>query len=211
MAERVVKPAGAGHETALVLLSALFILVGAGTAVGLRATHEAVYGVAEHQLDARDDLSAAEQGLYADLRLVDAELAAWPSPQPPEIAELADDMLPPFVRDIGATQRGGHVWALLERAGDYAYLGVSAQPSVAGSLLLIVRPAAAIRETPFANAASPVGGARDDSGAGEAPDIWLYRADGVVPPERLEPAWLIAAGWRQVVTRFDAGVTRHAH
>lgn len=211
MAELVVKPAGAGHETALVLLCALFILVGAGATVGLRATHEVAHGVAEHQLDARDDLSAAEQGLYADLRLVDAELAAWPSPRPPEITELAADMLPPFVHDIGATQRGGHVWTLLERAGAFAYLGVSAQPSVAGSLLLVVHPAAAIREPPSPNASSPAEGAREDAGAGGAPDIWLHRAAGVAPPERLEPAWLIAAGWRQVVTRFDAGVTRHMH
>ena len=47
---------------------------------------------------------------------------------------------------------------------------------------------------------------------GDEPDVWLNRQANLAAPADLTDAALIAAGWRQVVTQFDAGVTRqHRH
>ena len=188
MAEVVVRPAGAGHESLFVSLACCAILAVAGTVVGVRATPSAQASVEAHQLDARDDLTVAEQGLYADLRLVPAELAAWDGPPP--VAELAEALVPPFVPDAALSRRGAHDWVLLERDGEQAYVGLSAEPQVAGSMLLHV---------PHAG---------EDSA--EA-DIWLHRSSGVAPPLSFHPSALAGDGWQQVVSRFDAGVTRHRH
>ena len=69
MNTHVVRPAGAGHETLYVLLLCLLILTVAGSVVAWRHETQAVTSVASHQLDARRDLNAAEQGIYADLRV----------------------------------------------------------------------------------------------------------------------------------------------
>ena len=43
-------------------------------------------------------------------------------------------------------------------------------------------------------------------------DIWLNRSSDVVAPQNLHADALIAAGWRQVASQYDAGVTRqHRH
>ena len=65
---QVVRPAGAGHETLYVLLLCLIILAVAGSVIALHGESQEVAAVPSHQLDARRDLSAAEQGIYADLR-----------------------------------------------------------------------------------------------------------------------------------------------
>lgn len=66
---QVVRPAGAGHETLYVLLLCLLILSVAGSVVLWRGETREVASVDSHQLDARRDLTAGEQGLYADLRV----------------------------------------------------------------------------------------------------------------------------------------------
>lgn len=52
-----------------VLLLCLIILAVAGTVMALHGETQTVVAVPSHQLDARRDLSAAEQGIYADLRV----------------------------------------------------------------------------------------------------------------------------------------------
>jgi hypothetical protein len=60
---QIIRPAGAGHETLYVLLLCLMILMVAGSVVAGRGESRVVGNVETHQLDARRDLSAAEQGL----------------------------------------------------------------------------------------------------------------------------------------------------
>ncbi|MGE1155587.1 DUF6162 family protein [Pseudomonas kitaguniensis] len=178
---QVVRPAGAGHETLYVLLLCLIILAVSGTVVALHAETQTVVAVPRHQLDARRDLSAAEQGIYADLRvtldeihLLQQEQSALPPPE-----QLAEEGFAPFAQDASSVSRGNHRWQLLEPA---AYLGLSQAPGTSGSLLMRVH--------------------------GAEPDIWLNRqANPAAPSDLTDPA-LIAAGWRQVVAQFDAGVTR---
>jgi hypothetical protein len=182
---QVVRPAGAGHETLYVLLLCLIILTVAGTVVALHGETQTVVAVPSHQLDTRRDLSAAEQGIYADLRVtldeihwLQQEHSALPTP-----AQLAEEGFAPFAQDASSVSRGDHRWQLLAPS---AYLGVSQAPATSGSLLMRV--------------------------TGAEPDIWLNRRPDLAPPADLTDQALIAAGWRQVVAQFDAGVTRqHRH
>jgi hypothetical protein len=184
---QVVRPAGAGHETLYVLLLCLMILAVAGSVVAWRGESREVSSVGSHQLDARRDLSASEQGIYADLRvtldeihLLRQEQQALPTP-----ATLADEGFAPFARDASSVSRGGHAWQLLDAK---AYFGQSQTPTVAGSFLMRLT-------------------ADDD-----APDIWLNRGKALTTPTDLTDAALESAGWRQIVAQFDAGVTRqHRH
>ncbi|MBC2693313.1 DUF6162 family protein [Pseudomonas kielensis] len=185
---QLVRPAGAGHETLYVLLLCLAILAVAGSVVLWRGEPEVVSSVQTHQLDARRDLGASEQGIYADLRvtldeihLLREEQQALPTPQ-----ILADEGFAPFAQDASSVSRGGHAWQLL---GSGAYFGQSQAPSVAGSFLM--------RLNALGNA---------------EPDIWLNRGASLQAPADLADAALISAGWQQVVAQFDAGVTRqHRH
>jgi len=182
---QVVRPAGAGHETLNVLLMCLLILAVAGSVVAWRGVSHEPEPVSSHQLDARRDLGASEQGIYADLRvtldeihLLREEQQTLPTPQ-----NLADEGFAPFAQDASSVSRGGHAWQLL---ADRAYFGHSQAPAVAGSFLMRLNDA--------------------------APDIWLNRATDLQAPADLSDAALSAAGWKQIVAQFDAGVTReHRH
>jgi len=185
---QLVRPAGAGHETLYVLLLCLAILAVAGSVVLWRGEPEVVSSVQTHQLDARRDLGASEQGIYADLRvtldeihLLREEQQALPTPQ-----VLADEGFAPFAQDASSVSRGAHAWQLL---GSGAYFGQSQVPSVAGSFLM-----------------------RLNVHGNTEPDIWLNRSASLQAPADLADAALISAGWQQVIAQFDAGVTRqHRH
>jgi len=180
----VVRPAGAGHETLYVLLLCLIILAVAGSVVAWHRESAPVSTVSSHQLDARRDLSASEQGIYADLRVTLDEIhllrhdqQALPMPQ-----ALAEEGFAPFAQDASSVSRGGHAWQLLD---DKAYFGHSQVPTVAGSFLMRL--------------------SADDNGAA---DIWLNRSSTLAAPNELADAALESAGWQQIVAQFDAGVTR---
>lgn len=188
MTTQVVRPAGAGHESLQVLLLSLVILLAAGLVVMLRSETVDQHGVASHQLDARRDLNAAEQGIHTDLsvaldeiRLLQEEEQALPSPE-----LLAEETLPPFTDDASARKRGAHQWQLLQLGDQAVYLGLSGDASVAGSFLLFP--------------------------AHEGFDVWLNRSPSAAAPTDLQAAALTAAGWKQVAVQYDAGVTReHRH
>lgn len=80
---QVVRPAGAGHETLNVLLLCLLILAVAGSVVAWRGVSHEPEPVASNQYDARRDLSAAEQGIYADLRVTLDEIRLLREEQKP--------------------------------------------------------------------------------------------------------------------------------
>lgn len=198
---QLVRPAGAGHETLAVLAGCALVLAVAGTVVTLRAAPQQSHAVAAHQLDARRDLTAAEQGIYADLRIaldeIDAERGTHA--RLPAVAALSELGLPPFAEDASSVQRGAHAWSLVADGRTQAYVGLSADGAVAGSVLMRVQ----------AGHGHAHGAADADSAhAPDAePDIWLHR-NARVAPTALDDAQLTRAGWRQVVARFDAGVTR---
>ncbi|MCF1489328.1 DUF6162 family protein [Pseudomonas sp. AA27] len=185
---QVVRPAGAGHETLYVLLAALLIVVLAASVVAARGEREDEQAIAAHQLDARRDLNAAEQGIHTDLWVAVEEIRALREDNgtAPDAQALAEEGLPPFVNDASSQSRGSHQWSLLANG---AYLGRSQDTQVAGSFLVIL-PAASDAQ----------------------PDVWLRRDSTALPPDALDSDALIAAGWQQIVTHYDAGVTRqHRH
>ncbi|KAA8693293.1 Uncharacterized protein ALO80_00256 [Pseudomonas caricapapayae] len=182
---QIVRPAGAGHETLYVLLLCLLILGIAAGVVSLHRDTQETQSLASHQLDARRDLSAAEQGIYADLRVTLDEIRLLTEEQqtPVTAEQLGEEGFAPFARDASSVSRGDHAWHMIDRS----YLGLSQAPSVAGSFLM-----------------------RVDSG--EQPDIWINRSASVAPLSELDDSALMDAGWKQIVAQFDAGVTRqHPH
>lgn len=184
---QVVRPAGAGHETLYVLLFCLMVAAVAGSVVFWHRESTEIASLPAHQLDARRDLTPAEQGIYADLRvsLDEIRLQQQEQPELPSVDALAEEGFAPFAQDASSITRGGHTW---QRVGQHAYLGLSEVPVTAGSFLLRV------------------------NGADQQPDIWLSRAEKATAPDDLSDSALIAAGWRQVIAQFDAGVTRqHSH
>lgn len=191
----LVRPAGAERETLFVVLLCAVIVLVAGTVVGLRTRAPDVVSVAEWQVDARDGLTAAEQGLNADMKVAANEivsvLAAGSVPTPEELAEEA---LPPFAKDATSKGRGDHAWSLVPADGAFAgWLGTTASNRIAGSLLLRIATAA------------------DGHGHVEegASSVWLNRsADAAV--SGLSNEALIASGWKEIVSRYDASVTRGA-
>ncbi|AEF21787.1 DUF6162 family protein [Pseudomonas fulva] len=188
MTVQVVRPAGAGHETLYVLVLCLVIVLVAGSVVAWHGETDSETAIASHQIDARRDLTAAEQGIYADLRVAADEIRIRRDEEQTLLspAELADEGFPPFVNDASATSRGGHQWQLLP-GDEAAYFGASQALDVAGSLLM-----------------------RLDA-EGEQADVWLNRSTASAPAS-LDEQSLIAAGWQQIASQYDAGVTRqHRH
>lgn len=184
---QVVRPAGAGHETLYVALVALLILVLAATVVSLHGEREDEPTIAAHQLDARRDLNAAEQGIYTDLRVAFDEIQARRAEEPglASVELLAEEGFAPFLADASAVTRGGHQW----RQVGAAYLGQSPRVDTAGSFLLLVPEA-------------------HDGAA----DVWLNRNADAALPADLTASALQAAGWKQIAAHYDAGVTRqHQH
>lgn len=185
---QVVRPAGAGHETLYVLLVSLVILALAATVVSLRGEREDETRIEAHQLDARRDLNAAEQGIYTDLRVAFDEIQALREDEPglASVELLVEEGFAPFVTDASSVTRGGHQW---QQVSGSAYVGISPKPETAGSFVLLI-PAA------------------HDGAA----DVWLSREPQAALPAELTASTLQAAGWKQIAAHYDAGVTRqHQH
>ncbi|MGA0613318.1 DUF6162 family protein [Paracoccus sp. KR1-242] len=174
----VVSPASGKRESLAVLALVASILAGSVTTVFLHRDVEQISALPEWQIDLRGGLNAAEQGITADLSNAAGEIAFLSDTSP---EALADEGLPPFTADVTATARGGHIWEVIERDSIRAWLGRPARSEVARPMLLRLMD--------------------------ETPTVWITeRADA--PPADLDDASLIAGGWRMVVSRYDASVTR---
>ncbi len=198
MTVQAIRPAGAGHETAAVLAVCALIFLLAVTTVILRTTTVSTSEIAASQIDARHGLTAAEQGIYADLLVAADEIAF--ADTVPDVEALAGQMIPPFATDASTARRGNHDWLMKQESAAVAYIGTTQDPETAGSLLLLMtRPAAS-------NTASDVHGH-----ATEPVQVWLYQAGQKQPavPSALDHDSLMRDGWKQIVSQFDAGATRH--
>jgi len=186
----VVRPAGAGHETLWVALAAAVVLALAALVVGWRAGPAAAPALAAHQVDARTGLNPAEQGVHADLLVAADEIAALQAGDPaaPGVERLRDLGQPPFSVGPESRARGGHEWRLRVLSHHLAYIGRSAAPDTAASFVLRV----------------PVAG--DAHAHGGEVEVWVGPSGGW--PDAVDAAALVRQGWRRVVTRHDAGVTR---
>ncbi|MCW5670921.1 MAG: hypothetical protein KIT86_14790 [Hydrogenophaga sp.] len=199
MTTQVVRPAGAGHETLWVALAAACVLLVAAILIGARAQPLAATALSSHQIDARTQLNAAEQGIHADLLVAAEEIAALIEADQalPGVEQLRGMDLPPFAAGAGAAARGGHEWRTQAQGHEVAYVGRSAAPDVAASFLL--------RLPARKGAGEPSPGAHAHDGEAE---VWVRREGANSWPEQLDDASLARQGWREVVVRYDAGVTR---
>ncbi len=193
----VVKPAGAGHETLWVAMAAAAVLAVAALVIGTRVQPVAAAALAPYQIDARTQLNAAEQGVHADLLVAAEEIAAIADAdkQQPTVEQLRQMDLPPFAAGVGATARGAHEWRSATTGHGIAYVGLSAAPDVAASFLL---------RLPATDADS----AHDAHGHDSVAEVWVQREGARAWPDPLDDASLARQGWRQVLVRYDAGVTR---
>lgn len=198
MTTQVVRPAGAGHETLWVLLASACVLLVAALFIGVRSQPQEAQALASHQVDARTQLNAAEQGVHADLLVAAEEIAAVADADKrmPSIEQLRDMDLPPFAAGVASSARGAHEWRTVLQGHEVAYVGRSAAPDVAASFLLRL-PA------PAQAGASPTGHAHD----GE-PGVWVHRDALQTWPGQIDDVSLMRQGWREVVVRYNAGVTR---
>lgn len=191
----LVRASGAERETFFVALLCVAIVLVAGTVIGLRTRTPEVVSIAEWQVDARDGLTAAEQGLNADMKVAADDIASvLDAGSVPTPEELAGQALPPFAKDATSKGRGDHAWSVVPADGAFAgWLGTTASPEIAGSLLLRIA----------------TGGEGAGHAEGDASSVWLNRlADAAV--SGLSNEALIASGWKEIVSRYDASVTRGA-
>ncbi|MGE0097311.1 MAG: DUF6162 family protein [Hydrogenophaga sp.] len=194
---QVVRPAGAGHETLWVMLAAAAVLAVAAIVIGVRAEPSANAALAAHQVDARTQLNAAEQGVHADLLVAAEEITALSEADRalPRVEQLREMDLPPFAAGAVAAARGAHEWRIAAQGRDMGYVGRSAAPEVAASFLLrfSLKPP------------SPAQEAHDHE---DHVEVWVLRDQWQTWPDHLDSASLTRLGWREVVVRYDAGVTR---
>lgn len=192
----IVRPAGAERETLFVLLLCGAILLAAGLVVTLRTGPVETVAIAQWQIDARDELTTAEQGINADLRVAAEDIAfALEGGTVPTPEELSSEALPPFAGDATTQGRGGHEWSLVNADSGFAgWLGRSASPEMAGSMLLRIATG---------------DGHSHDTGGDDRVSVWLDRSASASVPGLSNEA-LIASGWKEIVSRYDASVTRGA-
>lgn len=195
MTVQAVRPAGAGHETGIVLAVCAVIILLASLTVVLRTTVDADSSIGANQIDARRGLTAAEQGIYADLLVAADEIDA--ADTLPAVSDLAEQMIPPFAVDSSTTRRGKHDWQMKQDSSAVAYIGVSHDPQTAGSLLLRL-PLSAQAGHAHEQSHVPV-------------QVWLHKSADIQTqlPHALDHAALVDDGWKQIVSQFDAGATRH--
>lgn len=174
----IVPPASGRRESLAVLALVAAILAGSVTTVVLHRDVERISALPEWQIDLRGGLNAAEQGITADLTNAAGEISFLDDVSP---EGLADEGLPPFTADVTAVARGGHVWQVVEAPGLRAWLGRPAKTDIARPMLLRLQD--------------------------EKPTVWIADQASAAPLD-LDDAALIAAGWRMVVSRYDASVTR---
>ncbi len=195
MTVQAIRPAGAGYETRIVLAVCAAIVVLAALFIMLRTTADTHSTIGSNQVDARRGLTAAEQGIYADLLVAADEIQF--SEAPPAVSDLADQMIAPFATDSATARRGNHVWQLLQDNAAIGYAGITRDAQIAGSLLLRL--------------SWPAETANAENGH-EPVQVWFYSsADGKTAsaPASMDPSALEQGGWKKIVFQYDAGATRH--
>lgn len=193
MTTQAIRPAGAGHETWAVILACAVILLLAMTTIAIRSASLVERAVPADKIDARHGLTAAEQGIYADLLVAADEIGLMPDA--PDIEDLGAALIAPFVDDASGARRGEHRWIRLQDGAVIGYMGMTRHPEIAGSLLLRM----------------PLSVTGGQGQSGFAPQVWLNKSAQFAntPFSALDEAKLLHDGWRQIVSHFDAGVTRH--
>lgn len=204
--EVMVRPAGAGCESRLVLLAAVMTVCACALFIWLQQGDVREETVPEWRVSAFDDLGAAELAVFNALTSAGPEIEAmhgelageWPG-----VTRLEREFVPPFVRDAAWTRSGRLNWtrSVLATGESHiaVYLGTPQDADFSGAFLLVMLHShvkkqgnASVRPThpPF--------------------EVWMHREQAPALPESVTDQALISAGWREVVARSGEEETRHA-
>ncbi|PID57606.1 hypothetical protein CSB45_07210 [candidate division KSB3 bacterium] len=200
MFTEIVKPSGTRQETFYVLLTILFVALGFSLMVIHRSRSEETAQLESYQLSAFSDLNDAEKGIFSDLYAAAIEIDAihdleniWP-----QIDELEEIYLAPFLKDAGWERRGKLAWsvkhddqATLHTA---AYLGISAEPDVSASFLLLLSHHHDEKAAAHDENSLPADGHEEEHST-----IWYAAGRDPVLPNELNEEGLIAKGWKEVI------------
>jgi hypothetical protein len=208
----LIKPKGVRDENIGVLIVALITVLLA--AIYIHFDREATtdtFVKADHQIDARYDLNPADQGLYADL-LAATEEILWriEDDEPIDLSSLADDLIPPFVMDAVSQERGGHQWSEHKTSSAWLFLGNTQASEVAGSFVAVI----AVSDIATSNTATQHAhqhGTDDQDEAAPRVSIWYHQGEVTPFTQEADPSietHLLAHDWKEVISHFDASVTR---
>ena len=200
MHTQIVRSVGTRRETGYVLLAMLLVSLGFSLMVVHRTRSEQATQLETYQLSAFSDLNNAEQGIFSDLYAATVEIdeihdfdAVWP-----QIEELEEMYLAPFLKDAGWERRGKLAWSvkhddrpMLHTA---AYIGTTSDAEVAGSFLLL------LSHHHDENGTEPdemTADAEEDEEGHST--IWYAGDDDPAIPDDLIEQNFIANGWEEVI------------
>ena len=192
----VVRPAGPAPETRLVLAAALLTVLVCAGIIALRHGPATARELPEWRIDAFAELRPRELAVFNGLRsaapeidLYHAEEGGWPT-----VDALADEFIPPFVRDASWRRNGGHHWtrSVLTSPGRHValYVGHPEDSAVSGTFLLLMLHSHA------------KGQGNADTGVHAPNEVWLHASPVAPIPDMVTDQALIAKGWREVVARL---------
>ena len=197
--EVVVKPAGAGLETRLVLLVALLTITISGAAIVLRNTDVSAKPLPDWRVDAFSELDARELAVFNALYTAAPEIELYHEEDGfgwPTVDELAAAFIPPFVQDTAWEQDGAMGWTRSVIVGGERhialYVGHPSADSGMGTFMLVML-----------HDHSQVEGAADHPPC----EIWMHPSPAADIPVMAVGRTLITKGWREVVARKGASET----
>jgi hypothetical protein len=193
-----VEPVGTRQETGYVLLAMLVVSLGFGILLVHRTRPEKATRLDTYQISAYSELNSFEQGIFSDLYPESAEIEAmhdlddaWP-----QIADLEEFYLAPFLKDAVWERRGKLAWSMKndDQPGRHmaAYIGTTSDSEVSGSFLLLLSHHHDEEET-VQDAVHP---GEDEE---EHSTIWYAPGNAPAIPNDLIEQNLIAKGWQEVI------------
>ncbi|WP_421900931.1 DUF6162 family protein [Maridesulfovibrio sp.] len=191
---QLVSPSGKGKETIYVLLTALLVSVTCATLIFINQKQSHVADLADFQIRAFSDLNEKElaifNGLYTaavEINEIHNEEEEWLT-----VAQLEEELLPPFTKDASWKKNGRFNWErTLRPAGsmDIAlYTGHPSQGAETGSFILLFLHDHKQRQ----------GNARTEPS--HAPyEIWFHSSANKAAPQIATDQGFISAGWKEVI------------
>lgn len=193
MEKIIIKPISTKSEVTWLFITIAIVILVAGSAISLRVRPGDEKVLKNHQISAFKDLNTLDQGTFNDLYAAALEInelhmldeGTWPTPQ-----SLADEYIPPFVKDQVWIKRGKISWQLQIpdfKTGHLAlYFGAPSDVGDYGCFLLIMRH----------NHEQPQPGKKIiDHGPYE---IWHNKNIKAEFPKIVTDPALIAKGWKEV-------------
>lgn len=192
----IVRAAGSSTETRLVFLAVLITLVISASSIGLRNISSGNKETPEWQIEAYSSLSPQELAVFNALISAGAEIENYHADEGgwPEVRDLEEDYIPPFVRDTAWVKSGSIVWdrKVLSQNMNHVvlYRGVAKDQDIVSSTFLLVIMHDHVKKQ--GNAGVPE----------HAPyEIWMHSSPDKTFPVIVNDQALINTGWKEVVAR----------